>query len=82
MPLEVPAIVARRRLFPDAETQAAAPPPANDDRSGPGTSPQHGKKSAIVTASKRGRRPKPEPEIDADEEARGKAFVARMMRPP
>jgi hypothetical protein len=45
--------------------------PANDDR-----------KPAIGTISKRGRRPKPEPEIDPEEQARVKAFLARMMRPP
>jgi hypothetical protein len=35
---------------------------------------------AVVAASKRGRRPKSEPEIDAG--ARVKAFFTRMMRPP
>ena len=58
-----------------------APSPANDDGPEPGTPPQQGKKLAIVTTSKRGRRPKPEPEIDPEAEARVKAFVARMMRP-
>jgi hypothetical protein len=43
--------------------------------------PQQGKKSTIITTSRRGRRPKPEPKIDPETEARVKAFIARMMRP-
>jgi hypothetical protein len=34
----------------------------------PGAAPQREKKPAIVTAAKRGRQPKPEPEIDPEEE--------------
>ena len=45
--------------------------PANDDR-----------KPAIVTSTRHGRRPKPEPEIDPEAETRVRAFLARMMRPP
>ena len=79
--LEVPAIITKRRLLPDAGTQAVAP--ANDDRPAEPALPAAGKRSAIVTAaSKRGRRPKPEPEINPEAEARVKAFLARMMRPP
>jgi hypothetical protein len=46
------------------------PAPANNDR-----------KPAIVTSTRRGRRPKPEPEINPEADARVKAFLARMMQP-
>ena len=82
VPLEGPAIVTKRRLLPDAGTQAVAP--ARDHRPAePAPVPAARKRSAIVTAaSKRGRPPKPEPEINPEAEARVKAFLARMMRPP
>jgi hypothetical protein len=86
--IEVPAIVTprKRAVLPTDEPKLpppAAPPPANDDwPAETAPLPAARKKSAIVTPSKRGRRPKPEPEIDADAEARVQAFLARMVRPP
>jgi hypothetical protein len=85
--IEVPAIVTprKRAVLPTDEPKLpppAAPPPANDDwPAETAPLPAARKKSAIVTPSKRGRRPKPEPEIDADAEARVQAFLARMVRP-
>jgi hypothetical protein len=86
-PREVPAIVTprKRAVLPTDEPKLpppAAPPPANDDwPAETAPLPAAREKSAIVTPSKRGRRPKPEPEIDADAEARVQAFLARMVRP-
>ena len=68
--LEVPAIVTKRAASPQASAPKPAAP-ANDDR-----------KPAIVTTSKRGRRQQPEPEINTEADARVKAFLARMVRPP
>ena len=84
VPLEGPAIVTKRRLLPDAGTQAVAPPrPAIIGRLSRHLFRRPGRGQRIVmAASKRGRRPKPEPEINPEGEARVKAFLARMMRPP
>ena len=65
VPLEGPAIVRKGTAKPETP-----PAPANDDR-----------KPAIVTSTRRGRRPKPEPEINPEADARVKAFLARMMQP-
>ena len=83
-----PAIVTprKRAVLPTDEPKTpppAAPPPANDDwPADTAPLPAARKKSAIVTTSRRGRRPKPEPEIDPDAEARVQAFLARVVRPP
>ncbi len=62
--IEVPAIVRKGAAKPET-----TPAPANDDR-----------KPAIVTATRRGRRPKPEAEIDPAADARVKKFLGRMVR--
>jgi hypothetical protein len=78
VPLEMPSIVRARRFGPvvrhdasnvQSQSATAQIAPANGDRN-----------SAIVTTSRR-RRPKLEPEIDLETEARVKAFILRMMRP-
>ena len=64
--LEGPVIVTKRTATP----AKVAPPPANDDR-----------KSAIVITSKRSKL-RGEPEINTEADARVKAFLARVVRPP
>jgi hypothetical protein len=68
VPLEGPAIVGKRLTRSQQASAPKPPAPANDYR-----------KLAIVTATKRGRRPKPE--VDPAAGARVKEFLARMVRP-
>src|SRR3954468_10026842 len=60
VPLQGPAIVRRGTAKPETP-----PVPANADR-----------KPAIVTSTRRGRRQKPEPEINPEADARVKGFLA------
>ena len=82
VPLEGPAVVTSRSKAAPAVVERVAKP-GNDNRPEPPTPlPTDGKKSAVVTTTRRGRRPKPDPEIDPDAVARVQAFLARVVRPP
>ena len=88
--VKVPAVVAarsggnRRRPPPvdDDQPEPAAPPPANDDT--PTEPAPPAAKSAIVTTASRKRTKLLRAELpdDPEAEARVKAFLARMVRPP
>jgi hypothetical protein len=87
--LPVPAVVARKRNKADAAPSPPAedrPTPANDDRK---PRPHGARKPAIVTATKRKQaklrraeeRATEEPDVP-EADARVKAFIARMIKPP
>jgi hypothetical protein len=84
----IPAIVTRatRRTPEDtppvADGPKLTPPPANDDT--PTEPAPPAEKSAIVTTASRKRAKLLQPELpdDPEADARVKAFLARMIRPP